>query len=223
MTEYEIKLLGEQVALKNIFRNFMKTPSVRDRHYSFNTYYLDYADVFYFSGYSLRHRVGAQEIGKAAGTELKALKGEIDGVSARLEEGVRGDCILKNVFNLMSGEKYPKDAPQVAPESLKIEFATAVRRLERRATVSLNGQDYIIEAALDDISYLRNEGATGDGLLDCVLMPVKTEHELEFELKGDVDPSILPYFFDWVRTNCISDTPIELTTRSKALRARAFC
>lgn len=42
--EYEIKLLGERAALTKIFNYFCKTPSRRDRHYAFNTYYLDTPD-----------------------------------------------------------------------------------------------------------------------------------------------------------------------------------
>lgn len=222
MKEYEIKLLGEQASLSTIFRQFMRTPSIRDRNYAFNTYYFDDNDRYYFGGFSLRHRTGVLEINKAAGTELKALEGEIGNVSARLELQVLGECPLENAKRLEQLPQYPNNAPSVSPDRLKIQFATSVRRVERRAVVPLNGKEYVIEAALDDIAYLRNEGYTGNGLFDCVLMPVKIEHELELELKGGND-EVLPYFFEWVRLNCIQHTATELTTRSKALRGRAVC
>ena len=181
MIEYEIKLLGERHALQEIFNRFAEMPSVRDRHYSFNTYYLDYNSSFFSNGYSLRHRTGAIEIGKAEGTELKATQGSMGQVSARLELDSRGDCPIINYEYLKGLAYYPVGAPRVNGQALKIDFATGVRRQERRAVVSLNGRDYIIEAALDDIGFLINQEQTGNGIYDCRLSQVHVEHELEFE------------------------------------------
>lgn len=219
MTEYEIKLIGERVALERIFNRFATYPSVRDRHYSFNTYYLDYNQQLFDAGYSLRHRTGAIEIGKESGTELKATEGNIGLVSSRLEIGVRGLCPIVNYETLKHDAQYPINAPRLNAQALNIVYATGVRRQERRAPVWLNGRNMIIEAAFDDIGYLINKEKTGTGLYDCVLSQVKTEHELEFEILGAEDKDI-PAFFNWVSENCINDVAVQVTSESKAIRAQ---
>ena len=200
------------------------TPSIRDRSYAFNTYYIDTpSHCFYKSGFSLRHRTGVREIDKIDGTELKALEGSIGNISARLEIEQLGQNPIDNYNNLIKSNNYPLTAPNIVDtDNLSIIFATSVRRVERRAMVRLDNRDVMIEAALDDISYLRNEAITGRGLYDCVLMPVKTEFELEFETKGDITTKELEAFYPWARDNCITHTAIETTTKSKALRARKF-
>lgn len=227
--EYEAKLLGAREALSRCYRNFMAAAdSLRDRHYSFNTYYLDNPrGAFYDAGFSLRHR--APELDMAPNTEIKALKGEHKGISARIEEGVEGIDPLKNYFALMASEQYPKTAPKIPPQSLEIIFATAVRRNERCALVELCGRPWIVEAALDDIAYLRNEGKTGSGLFDAVLYPSGAEHELELELKPvsenqKVTDQVLGQFMAWVAGNVVKEQAgaVAPTTVSKALRAREF-
>ncbi len=218
--EYEIKLLGEQSALTRIFNNFVNAaPVIRDRHYAFNTYYLDDSSAFFDAGYSLRHRAGVPIIDKLAGTELKAVYGAINQVSARLEIGVRGKSPIDNYSQLMIRNDYPSDAPRISSEGLIIDFTTSVRRVERQALARIDNKDIIIEAALDDISYLQNMGKTGDGMFDTLLMPRKTEHELEFELKSECNTDT---FFNWVSSNCIKDVAVEVTTKSKALRAKEY-
>lgn len=214
--EYEIKLLGEASELRKVFNYFCIQPAERNRNYAFNTYYLDYSNSFYTSGYSLRHRTGVFEINKESGTELKALEGEVKGVSARLELQRLGLCPVFNYEKLKRFEDYPADAPQVNGQGLVIEFATSVRRVERRCLINIDGVDVLIEAALDDIAYLKPM-ERGEGLYDVLLTPEKTEHELEFELKSDCD---LKQFFDWVRLEVIKEADVKLTTKSKALRAR---
>lgn len=218
MTEYEIKLLGEPVALRKIFNYFHDAaPVKRNRNYAFNTYYLDSDDRFFNSGYSLRHRTGVFEIDKESGTELKALDGSIGEVSARLEIEQLGACPRSNYYALKACEEYPDDAPDIPRGRLSIDFATSVRRVERQGFVRIDNQIVLIEAALDDIAYLRPQGDDGDGLFDKLLMPCGLEHELEFELKTYCDPDM---FFNWVRENAIKDVPIEITTKSKAIRGR---
>lgn len=220
MTEYEIKLLGENVALTKIFNYFAEQPSTRDRNYAFNTYYLDTPDMqFRKSGFSLRHRTGVFEIGKDSGTELKALDGHVGMVSARLELEQLGLCPRENYWQLKGRTDYPDKAPHVARDSLNIIFATSVRRVERRATVRIDNAPVMLEAALDDIAYLKPIERTGEGLYDALMMPVHTEHELEFELKSQCDPDM---FFNWVSLNAIKDVPIQVTTKSKAVRGYGF-
>lgn len=218
MTEYEIKLLGEKVALRKIFNYFVEAaPTKRNRNYAFNTYYLDCDTLFHDAGYSLRHRTGVFEIGKDSGTELKALEGNIGQVSARLEIEQRGICPRDNYYALKGRADYPDDAPQVPRGWLDIDFATSVRRVERQAYARINNRVVLIEAALDDIAYLKPH-EKGDGLFDVLLLPEgRTEHELEFELKTDCDPDM---FFNWVSEHAIRDVPIQVTTKSKALRGR---
>lgn len=220
MTEYEVKLLGERVALTKIFDYFCKAaPVKRNRNYAFNTYYLDTPDKdFLNAGYSLRHRTGVFEIGKDSGTELKALTGSIGMVSARLEIEEAGSCPLDNYYRLKRREDYPTDAPDIPRGKLAIDFATSVRRVERRAYAKINNQMILIEAALDDIAYLKPQ-EQGEELFDALLMPCGHEHELEFELKTDCDPDM---FFNWISQNVIRDVPIQVTTQSKALRGRGI-
>lgn len=216
--EYEIKLLGERAALTKIFGYFAKQPVTRSRHYAFNTYYLDTpANDFRNAGYSLRHRTGVFEIDKLSGTELKALDGSIGQVSARLELEHLGTCPRMNYIALKSREDYPTDAPNIPLCYLSIDFATSVRRIERRAIVRIDNKQVLIEAALDDIAYIKPDGDRGKDLFDVLLMPYKYENELEFELKTECDPDM---FFNWTRETCIRDVPIQVTTQSKGLRAR---
>lgn len=223
--EYELKFLGHPADLRSAYRNFMNAAeSLRDRHYSFNTYYLDSSGRMHSSGYSIRHRVGQLEINSPPNTEIKALEGETQGVSARLEIGENGPDPMKNYFNLMARDEYPKPAPKLAPQNLRITFATAARRSERRALVELCGKPWIIEAALDDIAYLWNEGDTGPDLYDCVLFPCGQEHELEMELKPvnprqRVTEEVLGQFRAWVAGNVVAESgKLTPTTQSKALR-----
>lgn len=219
MTEYEVKLLGEQVALKKIFDYFCNAaPVKRNRNYAFNTYYFDCDNTFYNSGYSLRHRTGVFEIGKESGTELKELDGSIGAVSARLEIEKIGLCPLENYGALKRHKNYPQDAPDIPRGKLSIDFATSVRRVERRAYARIDNRLILIEAALDDIAYLEPQGdEVGESVFDRLLVPYAREHELEFELKTDCDPDM---FFNWVSENCIKDVPIKVTTQSKAIRGR---
>ena len=218
MIEYEVKLLGERVALRKIFDYFRKAaPPKRNRNYAFNTYYLDTPDKDFFNaGYSLRHRTGVFEIGKDSGTELKALTGAIGMVSARVEIEEAGSCPLDNYYRLKKRGDYPSDAPDIPRGKLRIDFATSVRRVERQAYVRINNQMVLIEGALDDVAYLAPE-EYGDDLFDALLLSYHKEHELEFELKTDCDPDM---FFKWVSENCIKDVPVQVTTESKALRGR---
>lgn len=227
--EYEIKILGAKETLARCYRNFVAAAdSLRDRHYSFNTYYLDDArESFYQAGFSLRHRVGQLEIEVEPGTEIKALEGERAGLSARIEEIQNGKDALANYFKLMASDRYPHNAPRIAPNSLQINFGTAVRRAERRTLVQLCGKPWVIEAALDDIAYLRNEGQTGRGLYDAVLFPCGAEDELELELKPiakgtKVTDQVLGQFMAWAAGNVVMENAgqVQKTTVSKAIRAR---
>jgi hypothetical protein len=225
--EYEIKLLGQRKDLSGVFRKFMDSAdSIRDRSYSFNTYYLDHKNKFYDSGYSLRYRTGQLEAGYSPGTEIKALAGDVDGVSARIEIGHKGKDPLVSYFNMMSDPEYPADAPKIAPNLLGISFATAVRRQERRAIVHLPTKPVIVEAALDDIAILRQEGRSGAGLFDVVLYPHAHEDELELELKTltrrqEIDDTDLKHFMEWASQEVIGEHKdvVSLTTVSKAVRA----
>ena len=145
--EYELKIQGDKKNLSEIMRRFIAGPdSLRDRNYSFNTYYLDYDNRFYDGGYSLRHRTGELTCGYAPATEIKALEGERSGISARLEIEAKGEDALVNYFNLMAHPEYPKSAPKIAPNLLNISMATAVRRMERRALVELDTGVFMVEA-----------------------------------------------------------------------------
>lgn len=225
MTEYEIKLLGTQASLVEVFKRFtLCTQPHRTRHYSFNTYYFDYNQQFTDAGFSLRHRTGVWEIGKDSGTELKAQEGNIGNISARLELGVRGPCVRSNYQGLVGLHDYPETAPRVNPDALSIVFATGVRRLEHQIKFRLPEGEYIIEAALDDIGYLHPHGPRGSDLYDVILMPSHGEHELEFEIKETsnlINKTVLKKISAWLDCNCLT-RDVEVTTQSKALRARRF-
>lgn len=156
------------------------------------------------------------EINKDSGTELKALEGSIGQVSARTEIGQAGICPRQNYFDMKALDTWPIDAPDIPRGRLEIIFATSVRRNERQSFVRIDNRPVLIEAALDDISYLKPVERNGEGLYDALLMDIRQEDELEFELKTDCD---LDMFFNWVRENCIKDVAIQVTSESKASRA----
>lgn len=215
--EYEIKLLGKQKELSKIFNLFCTSSyAKRNRNYAFNTYYLDTVEgEFFKSGYSLRHRTGVAEIEKTSGTELKALSGAVGGVSARLEIEQLGSCPYSNYLCLKNSHDWPNDAPNLPAKNIKGIFSTSVRRMERQSYFTINKANVLIEAAFDDISYLKIFEQSPN-LFDNFYMPVYSEYELEFELKTRCD---LSDFFNWVNNNLIKNHNVKITTQSKALRA----
>lgn len=222
--EYEIKVTGKKKDLHKVFRNFMDAgASLLDRNYPFNTYYLDTGSQLYNAGFSFRHYRGSQEVNKGPRSEVKALLGERGAVSARKEIGIDGDDPRKNWEDLKNHPAFPASLKDIKAGDLRIEFATAVRRMERVTRAPLATGIFKIEASLDDIAILANEGQTGPGVFDIVLFPVAHEDELEFEIKNgdlEVDDRDLAKMFAWVAGNCIRDNKVEVTTTSKALRAR---
>lgn len=223
MIEHELKITGNPQELQSIVKTFMShTKSHRDRHYSFNTYYLDTPDFkLYRSGWSLRHRTGAMEIGKTSGTELKAVEGCIGNITARLEIGCRGDDPKENLKTILRHTNCP-DLPCLKNDGLSVVFATAVRRLERQVMFT---EDVMIESALDDMQVLRAVETTGSGLFDVVLWNVgDIQHELEFEIKPvgrkDIDSHIMNKCEDFLMNTCVNGYKnVSISKVSKAKRA----
>lgn len=222
--EYEVKLLGEQNALIGILRRFnAATQHNRDRCYSFNTYYLDCKGAFRRAGYSFRHRMHSIEIDVTPASELKAISGSLGQVSKRLEIRQQGLDPTENYNRMACQANYPNDAPMLKDPTFAIDFATAQTRVESRRMVEIGHRYVLVEAALDSITYMRNEGRSGDHWLDTQLMPARAEHELEFELKTSQDDETAEMFFDWVCKHIVYTTPIEITQISKSERGYRYC
>lgn len=226
--EYEIKILGARSKLLELYRKFMDAaPSVRDRNYGFSTYYLDTPEKeIYRAGYSFRYRTGNTEGNYKPVTEIKALAGAKEGVSARLELKEFGDDPMKNYFNHLANPDCPKIFSKISPSALDIAFATAVRRMERKSILQLPTGTFKCEASLDDIAVLKNEGRNGYGIFDVVLYPHAHEDELELELKPlhsahKITDRDLAHFMAWAAGNVINDDAghVKITTLSKAVRA----
>lgn len=238
MLETEIKLKGSKKSLTETFKRFMKLPSdtptnSRNAHYSFNTYYLD-TDDFKIArkGYSLRHRFGVFNIGKQAGTEIKSLDGVSEycsEASVRTEIGVRGCSVEVNVERLRNACGYLFE--ELSFDDLKIQFATACRRLEHSKLCRLPGTGKVleVEAALDDMETLVRIDeelspsfplSTSSIFNRTVLFPFgEVEHELEFELKGTYDERDVKPLFDYLISSGVIDTnSSSFTSTSKARR-----
>lgn len=205
--ECEVKILGNRQVLTTVFNNFTKNSisTLRDRVYTFDTHYLDTVDgSMERQGYSLRYRPTRFQFN--ACMEAKQLEGSEDGVSKRIEIGVRSDIEPSELYKQLQSSidlKWPEY------KDLSTIFKTSVCRHETTAMMRIAGKHIVLEASLDEIQYLYNNKIIG------------YENELEVELKsGFTTP--LADIFNFAKNKLTSGIDVYYTTKSKAVRAREF-
>lgn len=202
--EYELKLLGNRPSLTKVFNTLLEKADdvyVPDR-YVFDTVYYDTADQRYRnSGYSLRHREAQGKF--KSSLELKELYGEENGISKRVELGVKGGSFLSLYFGLLSDNRFPDKLRWHVAGSLGSQFKTVVDRIEQPFSVNLDGKRHELELALDKIFFVNGKEYHGP------------EDELEIEVKSDtVDKDLV----SWLQETVSKSPDVTQTSVSKAVR-----
>jgi len=219
-TEFEIKHIGRYEALKGLADNFnKKVNAVLDRTITFRTDYLDKDNALQNAGFSLRYRPATNDYDESF--ELKAIGGEVDGISARLEIEGRGGITKQETYErLLNHPAWPDGVPKPKLEDTEILFSTVVTRREIQADLELSTGRALIEFCFDDIAYHNKHGD-----------PCGYENETELEIKkmyrlGVQEPATaqdMKEVLDWYQSfEVLREADLVMHTVSKADRARRY-
>lgn len=219
-TEYEIKHLGKYNALLGLANTFNnKVNAVLDRTYDFRTDYLDKDNALQNAGFSLRYRPNVEFYDESF--ELKAIDGDVNGISARLEIDGRGGATTQETYDrLLNHPNWPDGLDKHKLEDLDLMFSTVVTRREIQANLELTSGRALIEFCFDDIVYENSDGK-----------PCGFENEAELEIKkmyrsGKQTPATaddMQEVLDWYKSFEQFNSPdIVMHTVSKAARARRY-
>lgn len=241
--EYELKFMSHKPgALQQLFLNISKAyPGIRQRDVVVNTSYFDTKRLDYkINGYSLRYRPLNVGDGYKEKFELKAISGDINGFSARLEiQSVISAQTpsLTAYYNLQTNKNYPQGLIKPDFHDLDLQFVAHVPRTEYLFNLPLDKNlNAKIELSNDSIDYwMPVEQFSINRILlmkqNPALITVGSEEEIEFEIKNvlynEQQTDITPDMVDRIRTiiqkgftDPIGD--IYIPEKGKALRGYGY-